>query len=117
MSQQLSFEEFWRSESKSWMGWSRNGVKNLQKKRFVDASGKLALDRLLVFENLAEEFADLGRSLGFGPDVNLSKLNVSRRPQSDAALSRELEAELTEFYEEDYALYLSLPGTRPRNSG
>lgn len=114
LSRRLTFEEFWRRESKSWMAWSRNGEKNLQKKRFVDANGELALDRLLVFENLAEEFAALVRTLDLGANVDLSKVNVSRRPQSDVSLSDDLVAELTQFYEEDYALYHSLPGATRR---
>ncbi len=61
--------------------------------------GRMAV-RILRFERLADDFAELCRTLGLGA-LKLDKINASRRPKYRDVLDADLAAEVGRIYAED----------------
>ena len=99
----MSFAEFWAR--KDWNILHGDGRKNLQRDMFVDYDGQVLADVIIPYDRLDDMFRDI--CTAFGMPQALPRANVSRIRQTEP-LPPALEAELREFYAEDYALYAEL---------
>ena len=95
---ELSFEDFWALDD--WTKWLKPGRKRLQKDFFHAADGRLLADYVVPYAEIDRHFPLICDRLGIA--AKLDRVNVSRIA-SGVTLSPALEAELRDFYREDYA--------------
>jgi hypothetical protein len=70
----------------------------------LDKSGAMIVDRVLRFENLTEDFADVSRGI-FGRAIDLPTVNKSTAAMPADATDAELRRILYRFYERDFDLF------------
>lgn len=108
----MTFEEFW--DQRDWTFQSKEGEKNLQKKRFVSESGDLLMDRIIPYPELAQQFSEICDGLDI--KTTLERANKSRIRASEVPIAPKLRRELEQFFEEDYDLYHQLTELNSRLS-
>ncbi len=96
----MSFEDFWAR--KDWNIKRLNGQKNLQSDFFLDTNGQVLVDYIIPYQDIAPHFEKISTALGVKNP--LPQRNVSRIKRTDVKLAETLQAEMTEFYADDYAL-------------
>ncbi|MEP2785095.1 MAG: sulfotransferase family 2 domain-containing protein [Pseudoruegeria sp.] len=102
---EMTFAEFW--DRKDWNIHRADGSKHLQKHFFTDATGEVALDYIIPYDDLPKQFAVIANHLGL--PSKLPRANVSQIKGTPTELSEGLLDEMRSFYAEDYDLYHALP--------
>ncbi|AEY02703.1 hypothetical protein GU3_14750 [Oceanimonas sp. GK1] len=90
----INFDEFLET-------WVPNNPGQLQPQisKFIDNDGKLALDHLILYSKLENEFPVAMRKIGI-PEIKLPRMNVS--PSVDVEISEEAEMKVKDIMSKDY---------------
>ncbi|MFK5978683.1 MAG: sulfotransferase family 2 domain-containing protein [Rhizobiaceae bacterium] len=79
------------------------GQKAKQSKHLCDLSGNLLVDRVLRFENMAEEFQSICRDIGVS--VELPRINISAQMSLTEYLTPEACELIEQIYTQDFELF------------
>ncbi len=100
----MSFREFWQNND--WNITRPNGNRHLQRARFEDDSGQIAMHCLIRFEDLPNGFEQVLRCLGL--EAQLPFLNKSNIVSGADVVPDDMRDELRKFYHADYEIYDNL---------
>lgn len=90
----MSFDEF----LEKWVP-KNSGQVQPQAYKFIDKNGFLALDKVLLYENIEKSFSETMYSIGLH-DIKLPKMNVS--PETDVEVTEYAKQWVKSHFEKDY---------------